>query len=56
MTNDKQAAQIVREYAETSADSATLIMQGYIKLFSEANPRFDESKFREACGDLTHLR
>lgn len=45
-----KAAEIVRQDITKNGDVfSKLMMESFIKLFKNDNPRFDEKRFREAC-------
>lgn len=45
-----KAAEIVRQDSIKNGDIFSKLMENsFVKLFREDNPRFDESRFRQAC-------
>lgn len=45
----EQAAATVKALFMSDAPTAEGIREQYVKIFSEANPRFDVTRFRNAC-------
>jgi hypothetical protein len=46
----EKAAKIVRQDFTTNGDIFTkLMVENFVRLFRDDNPRFDEHRFRQAC-------
>ena len=47
-----EAARIIREASYLSAEAKALLVSDLVTFFSDDNPRFSASRFRQACEPL----